>query len=168
MALSFYDISVPVFVRGLGQLSHVLDKGLAHAQAAGIDPAELVNARLAPDMFTLAGQVQSASDASKLGTARIAGITAPSFPDTETTYAELQARVAKTIEFLNGVDRALVDGAEAREVTMKVRGNELKFTAERYLLQFALPNFFFHVTTAYDVLRHRGVALSKLDYLGRF
>lgn len=168
MALSFYDITVPVFVRGLGQLSHVLDKGLAHAQAAGIDSVELVNARLAPDMFTLAGQVQSASDASKLGTARIAGITAPSFPDTESTYAELQARVAKTIEFLNGVDRASVDGAEAREVVMKVRGNELKFTAERYLLQFALPNFFFHVTTAYDVLRHRGVPLSKLDYLGRF
>lgn len=168
MALSFYDISVPVFVRGLGQLSHVLDKGLAHAQAAGIDPVELVNARLAPDMFTLAGQVQSASDASKLGTARIAGITAPSFPDTETTYAELQARVAKTIEFLNTVDRALVDGAEAREVVMKVRGNELKFTAERYLLQFAIPNFYFHVTTAYDVLRHSGVPLSKLDYLGRF
>ena len=168
MALSFYDISVPVFIRGLGQLSHVLDKGLAHAQAAGIDPVELVNARLAPDMFTLAGQVQSASDASKLGTARIAGIAAPSFPDTETTYAELQARVARTIEFLQGVDRAVVDGAEAREVVMKVRGNELKFTAERYLLQFALPNFFFHVTTAYDVLRHSGVPLSKLDYLGRF
>jgi hypothetical protein len=168
MALSFYDISVPVFVRGLGQLSHVLDKGLAHAQAGGIDPVEFVDARLAPDMFTLAGQIQSASDASKLGTARIAGITAPSFPDTEATYAELQARVAKTIEFLQGVDRSLVDGAEAREVVMKVRGNELRFTAERYLLQFALPNFFFHVTTAYDVLRHSGVPLSKLDYLGRF
>ena len=168
MALSFYDISVPVFVRGLGQLAHVLDKGLAHAQAAGIDPTELVNARLAPDMFTLAGQVQSASDASKLGTARIAGLTAPSFPDDETTYAELQARVAKTLAFLNGVERAQVDGAEAREVVMKVRGNELRFTAERYLLQFALPNFFFHVTTAYDVLRHSGVPLSKLDYLGRF
>ena len=168
MALSFYDISVPVFVRGLGQLSHVLDKGLAHAQAGGVDPVEFVNARLAPDMFTLAGQIQSASDASKLGTARIAGITAPSFPDTETSYAELQARVARTIEFLQGVDRSLVDGAEAREVVMKVRGNELKFTAERYLLQFALPNFFFHVTTAYGVLRHSGVPVGKLDYLGSF
>lgn len=168
MALSLYDISVPVFLRGLGQLSHVLDKGLAHAQASGLDPATLVNARLAPDMFTLAGQVQSASDASKLGTARLAGITAPSFPDTEASYAELQARVAKTIDFLGSVDRALIDGAGDREVTMKVRGNELKFTAERYLLQFALPNFFFHVTTAYGVLRHSGVALGKLDYLGRF
>ena len=157
-----------VFLRGLGQLSHVLDKGLAHAQAEGIDPTVLVNARLAPDMFTLAGQVQSASDASKLGTARIAGITASSFPDTETTYAELQARVGKTVDFLQGVDRALIDGFEERPVTMKVRGNELNFTAQRYLLQFALPNFFFHLTTAYDVLRHSGVPLGKMDYLGRF
>lgn len=168
MALSFYDISVPVFIRGLGQLSHLLDKGLAHAQASGIDPTVLVNARLAPDMFTLAGQVQSASDASKLGTARVAGITAPSFPDTETTYEELQARVAKTVEFLQSVDRAQIDGFEERTVTMKARGNELQFTAQRYLLQFALPNFFFHVTTAYDVLRHSGVPLGKMDYLGRF
>jgi hypothetical protein len=168
MALSFYDISVPVFLRGLGQLSHLLDKGLAHAQASGQDPAVLVDARLAPDMYTLAGQVQSASDASKLGTARIAGLTAPSFPDTETTYAELQARVAKTVDYLQSVDRALVDGFEDRAVTMKARGNELSFTAQRYLLQFALPNFFFHVTTAYDVLRHSGVPLGKMDYLGRF
>lgn len=168
MALSFYDISVPVFLRGLGQLSHLLDKGLAHAQASGIDPTVLVNARLAPDMFTLAGQIQSASDASKLGTARIAGLTAPSFPDTETTYPELQARIAKTVDYLQSVDRALVDGFEDRPVTMKARGNELTFTAQRYLLQFALPNFFFHVTTAYDVLRHSGVPLGKMDYLGRF
>jgi hypothetical protein len=168
MALSFYDISVPVFLRGLGQLSHLLDKGLAHAQASGIDPAVLVNARLAPDMYPLSGQIQSASDASKLGTARIAGLTAPSFPDTETTYPELQARVAKTVDYLQSVDRALVDGFEDRPVTMKARGNELSFTAQRYLLQFALPNFFFHVTTAYDVLRHSGVPLGKMDYLGRF
>jgi hypothetical protein len=168
MALSFYDISVPVFLRGLGQLSHLLDKGLAHAQASGIDPAVLVNARLAPDMYPLSGQIQSASDASKLGTARIAGLTAPSFPDTETTYPELQARVAKTVDYLQSVDRALVDGFEDRPVTMKARGNELSFTAQRYLLQFALPNFFVHVTTAYDVLRHSGVPLGKMDYLGRF
>ncbi|MBO9650361.1 MAG: DUF1993 domain-containing protein [Variovorax sp.] len=168
MALSFYDISVPVFTRGLGQLSYILDKGLAHAKEAGIDPSQLVNARLAPDMFTLAGQIQSASDASKFGVARIAGVTGPSFPDGETTYEELQARVAKTIDYLGTVDRALIDGHEDREVIMKVRGNELKFTAQRYLLQFAFPNFFFHVTTAYDILRHSGVPLGKLDYLGRF
>ena len=167
MALSFYDISVPVFIRGLGQLSHLLDKGLAHAQASGIDPTVLVNARLAPDMFTLAGQVQSASDASKLGTARVAGITAPSFPDTEATYDELQARVAKTVDFLQSVDRAQIDGFESREVVVKSRRGEMHFTAERYLLQFALPNFFFHVTTAYDILRHQGIAVGKADYLGK-
>ena len=168
MTISFYDFSVPVFTRGLGQLAHVLEKGLAHAQAAGTDPAQLVNARLAPDMFTLAGQVQSASDASKFAVARIAGITGPSFPDTETTFAELQARVTKTIDFLKSVERSQIDGAEDREVVMKVRGNELKFTAQRYLLQFALPNFFFHVTTAYGVLRHSGAPIGKMDYLGGF
>jgi hypothetical protein len=127
-----------------------------------------VNARLAPDMFTLAGQVQSASDASKLGAARIAGITAPGFPDDETTYAQLQARVAKTIDFLNTVERAQIDGFESREVVMKNSRGEMHFTADRYLMQFALPNFFFHVTTAYGVLRHSGVPLGKMDYLGKF
>ncbi|MBO9516254.1 MAG: DUF1993 domain-containing protein [Variovorax sp.] len=168
MAFSLFDASVPVFTRGLGQLSHILDKGLAHAQASGIDPARLFDARLAPDMFTLAGQIQSASDAAKYGAARIAGATAPSFPDDEANYAALQARVAKTIDYLGSVDRAAIDGHEDREVVMKVRGNELRFTAQRYLLQFAVPNFFFHVTTAYDILRHSGVPLGKLDYLGRF
>ncbi|WP_077002606.1 DUF1993 family protein [Variovorax sp. KK3] len=168
MALSFYDISVPVFLRGLGQLSHVLDKGLAHAQASGIEADTLVEARLAPDMLTLAGQVQRASDASKLGAARLAGITAPSFEDNETRYEDLQARIAKTVDFLNGIERTQVDGAEHRPVVLKVRDSQTEFTAERYLLQFALPNFFFHVTTAYDVLRHRGVPVGKLDYLGRF
>lgn len=168
MALSLYDISIPVFIRGLGQLSHLLDKGFAHAQATGIDAATLVDARLAPDMLTLAGQIQRASDASKLGAARLAAITAPSFPDTEKTWDELQARIAKTIDFLNSVDRALIDGFEERSVSMKVGGNELEFTSQRYLLQFALPNFFFHVTTAYDVLRHSGVPIGKRDYLGRY
>ncbi|MGJ7543825.1 DUF1993 domain-containing protein [Variovorax sp. LT1R16] len=168
MALSLYDLSVPVFLRGLNQLNHLLDKGLAHATATGIDTATLVNARLAPDMYTLAGQVQGASDASKLGSARLAGLTAPSFPDIETTYAELQARVAKTIDYLNTIERAQVDGFEDRAVVMKSRGNEVQFTAQRYLLQFALPNFFFHVTTAYDVLRHSGVPIGKMDYLGKF
>lgn len=168
MALSLYDISIPVFIRGLGQLSHLLDKGLAHAEASSIDPATLVDARLAPDMLTLAGQVQRASDASKLGAARLAAITAPSFPDTEKTWDELQARIAKTIDFLNSVDRAQIDGFEERSVSMKVGSNELEFTSQRYLLQFALPNFFFHVTTAYDVLRHKGMPIGKMDYLGKF
>lgn len=168
MALTMYDLSVPVFTRGLGQLAHLLDKGLAHAQAANIDPATLVEARLAPDMFPLARQVQSASDASKLAVARIAGITAPAFADTETTFEELQARIARTLDFFKTVDRSQLDGAEGRPVVVKARGNEMHFTAERYLLQFALPNFFFHLTTAYGVLRHSGVPVGKLDYLGSF
>ena len=168
MALARYDLSVPVFTRGLGQLAHLLEKGLAHATAENIDPATLVDARLAPDMFTLARQVQSASDASKLAIARIAGITAPSFADTETTFEELQARISKTLDFFETVDRSQLDNSEGRPVVVKTRGHELNFTAERYLLQFALPNFFFHVTTAYGVLRHSGVPVGKLDYLGSF
>ena len=168
MALSMYDLSVPVFTRGLGQLTHLLDKSLAHAKAQGIDLGTLVEARLAPDMLTLAGQIQRASDASKLGTARIAGITAPSFPDEEKTWDDLLARIVKTQDFLASVDRTLIDGHEERPVTIKAREGEAHFTAQRYLLQFALPNFFFHVTTAYDVLRHKGVPIGKLDYLGRF
>jgi hypothetical protein len=168
MALSMYDLSVPVFSRGLGQLTHLLDKSLAHARANDIEPQTLVDARLAPDMLTLAGQVQRASDASKLGVARIAGITAPSFADEETTYDELLARIAKTQDFLATVDRALIDGHEDRPVTIKAREGEAHFTAERYLLQFALPNFFFHLTTAYGLLRHAGMPIGKMDYLGRF
>ena len=168
MALSLYDLSVPVFTRGLGQLTHLLDKSLAHAKANGIDPATLVDARLAPDMLTLAGQIQRASDASKLGTARIAGLAAPSFPDEEKTWDDLVARIAKTQDFLNSVDRSQIDGQEERAVTIKAREGEAHFTAQRYLLQFALPNFFFHVTTAYDVLRHSGMSIGKMDYLGKF
>ena len=168
MALSLYDLSVPVFSRGLGQLTHVLEKSLAHAKANDIDPAALVDAKLAPDMITLAGQVQRASDASKLGVARISGIAAPSFPDEEKTYDELLARIAKTQAFLATVDRTLIDGQEERQVTIKSREGEAHFTAQRYLLQFALPNFFFHVTTAYDVLRHKGMPIGKRDYLGKF
>lgn len=168
MVLSMYDLSVPVFSRGLGQLTHLLEKSLAHAKANDIDPATLVDARLAPDMLTLAGQIQRASDASKLGVARIAGITAPSFPDEEKTYDELLARIVKTQDFLATVDRALIDGQEERPVTIKAREGEAHLTAQRYLLQFALPNFFFHVTTAYGVLRHKGMPIGKMDYLGRF
>jgi hypothetical protein len=168
MALSMYDLSVPVFSRGLGQLTHLLEKSLAHAKANDIDPATLVDARLAPDMLTLAGQIQRASDASKLGVARISGITAPSFPDEEKTYDDLLARIEKTQAFLATVDRTMIDGQEERQVTIKSREGEAHFTAQRYLLQFALPNFFFHVTTAYGVLRHKGMPIGKMDYLGKF
>lgn len=166
MALSLYDISVPVFDRGLARLSHVLAKGLAHAQAAGSDPAALVHARLAPDMFTLAGQVQCAADAAKAGVARLADLAPPSFPDTEETFDELQARIAKTRDFLQSVAPAQIDAGEQRAIVIAKHG--LHFTGRPYLLQFVLPNFFFHVTMAYAVLRANGVALGKRDFRGEF
>jgi hypothetical protein len=167
-SLSMYEVSVPVFARGLDQLSHLLSKGAAHAKEAGIDPATLIQARLAPDMFVLAAQVQRSSDAAKASIARIAGVEAPAMPDTETTFEELIARCAKTRDFVHSVPRDRFDEAAERAVEMKVRGHLLHFTGSSYLLRFGIPNFFFHVTTAYDILRHKGVPIGKLDYLGRF
>ncbi|HYP71694.1 MAG TPA: DUF1993 domain-containing protein [Variovorax sp.] len=168
MALSMYEISVPVILRGLGQLEHVLAKGVAHAKENNAEPDQYVLARLAPDMLTLAGQVQRASDTAKATIARITGVEAPSFPDDESTMEQLIARSGKTRTFVDGVDRALFDTAAEREVEIKLGGNVMKFPGQKYLLQFGLPNFFFHVTTAYDVLRHQGVPLGKRDYLGKF
>ena len=167
MSLSMYDASVTVFLHNLKQLSHLLDKGLAHAQAAGIDPATLVQASLAEDMRPLSFQVQSASDASKLAVVRLTGVAAPSFADTETTFEELQARIANTRGWLQGVPREAFEGSEERAFTMRAGATELAFVGRAYLLHFALPNFFFHVTTAYDILRHKGVPIGKRDYLGR-
>ena len=166
MALSLYDVSVPVFTRGLAQLSHVLDKGLAHAQATGADPDAWVRASLTPDMFTLAGQVQCVSDAAKACVARLAGLEIPSYPDTETTFAQLQERIARTQAFLKGVERAQIDGMEEREISIAKHG--LHFKGQQYLLQYVLPNFFFHLTTAYAVLRVQGVPLGKRDFRGEF
>jgi hypothetical protein len=165
---SFYQFSVPVFLRGLNVLAELLRKGEAHAQAQGTNPAELLEARLAPDMFNLVRQVQSVSDAAKAGGARLAAVEVPSMADTETTFAELQERIAKTVRFLETLKPADLDGHEGREVAVKLRSGELRFTAQHYLLTFALPNFFFHITTAYDILRHKGVAVGKMDYLGNF
>ncbi len=167
MALTMYDASVTVFMHNLKQLSHLLDKGAAHAEAAGIDPSTLVQAKLAEDMRPLSFQIQSASDASKLAVVRLSGVAAPSFPDTETTFDELRARVAKTRDYLQTVPREAFEGSEERTVTMKTSAGEVEFTGQSYLLHFALPNFFFHVTTAYDILRHNGVQIGKRDYLGR-
>ncbi|MGO8918952.1 MAG: DUF1993 family protein [Stellaceae bacterium] len=166
MPLSMYQASIPVFTRALGILSTLLDKAAAHAEARKIDPAVFINARLAPDMFPLARQVQAASDAAKSCAARLAGIEVPSFPDTETTFPELKARIAKTVDFLESVRPAQIDGSEERVITLKLRGTEVGFPGQRYLLAFILPNFFFHVTTAYDILRHNGLEIGKLDYLG--
>ncbi|MET0540803.1 MAG: DUF1993 domain-containing protein [Variovorax sp.] len=167
MSLTIYDASVTVFLHNLKQLSHLLDKGEAHAKEKGIDPATLVNAKLAEDMRPLSFQIQSASDASKLAVVRLTGTKAPSFPDTETTFAELQKRIADTREYLQSVPREAFVGSEDRKFMMKVGPGEMEFTGQPYLLHFALPNFFFHVTTAYDILRHNGVQIGKRDYLGR-
>lgn len=167
MALSMYEISVPVLLRGLGQLEHVLAKGIAHAKENGTSPDKYVDCRLAPDMLTLAGQVQRASDTAKATIARITGVQAPSFADDESTMEQLIARSGKTRAFVDGVDRALFDTAAGREVEIKLGGNPVKFTGQSYLLQFGLPNFFFHLTTAYDVLRNQGVPIGKRDYLGK-
>jgi hypothetical protein len=161
-----YHASIPVFQRGLANLSTILRKGEEHARAQGIDAAQLIAARLAPDMFPLSRQVQSAADTAKGCGARLAGVPVPSYPDTETTFAQLQARISMTIEFLQSLDPKLIDGSEERVVTLKLRGADVNFRGQSYLLTFALPNFFFHVTTAYDILRHNGVPLGKRDYLG--
>jgi hypothetical protein len=168
MPLSLYQASIPVFIRGFTNLSAVLEKARAHAAANNIDLATYVNARLAPDMYPLSGQVQGASDAAKFGAARLGAITAPSFADTETTFDELQARIAKTLDFLKTVSEEQINARAGGQVTLKIRGKEMNFECEPYLLNFALPNFFFHLTTAYAILRSQGVPLGKMDYLGSF
>ncbi len=166
MPFSIYDASIPMMVRMLQNLSAILDKAAAHAAAARSDPSALVEARLAPDMFNLARQVQSASDAAKTCAARLAGEPPPSFPDTESSFPELQARLAKTIDYIQGFRPELIEGAEGRTITLPIRKQPVSFRGSAYLTQFALPNFFFHVATAYDVLRQQGVPLGKMDYLG--
>jgi hypothetical protein len=167
MTLSMHQASVPVFMRGLENLAAILAKGAAHAEAKKIDPAVFVSARLAPDMLALARQVQIASDAAKGCVARLAGVEVPSFADTETTFPELQARIAKTIDFVKGFTAAQIDGSEERTCILKTRNDEIKLRGQDYLFKLALPNFYFHVTTTYDILRHNGVELGKMDYLGR-
>ncbi|WP_323118920.1 DUF1993 domain-containing protein [Burkholderia alba] len=166
MALSMYDISVPAFTRGLINLSGLLDKGAAHAQEQGYDPTQLVQARLFDDMLPLAGQIQRASDTSKGAVARLAGVAVPSFDDTESTLAELKARIAKTVDFIKTIEPAQMDGSETRAIELPTRQGVQTFDGKSYLLGFSLPNFYFHVTTAYDILRHRGVSIGKQDYLG--
>ena len=161
MPLSMYQASIPLLVRGLDNLSAVLKKGAAHADAAA-----LADARLAPDMFTLAGQIQRASDTAKGCAARLAGIDNPSFPDTETSFAQLQERIARTIAVLQGMKPAQIDGSEDKPISFKAGPYMLNFTGASYLTMFVLPNFYFHVTTAYDILRHKGVEVGKMDYLG--
>jgi hypothetical protein len=168
MSLSMYQASTPVFIRGLGNLSAILDKAAAHAEARKIDPAVFINARLAPDMFPLSHQVQIVTDVVKGCAARLAGIEVPSYEDTETTFPELQARIKKTVAFLKSVSAAQIDGSEERKITLRLRGKDVSFLGQPYLLNFVLPNFYFHITAAYSILRHNGLEIGKLDYLGSF
>jgi len=166
MTLSMYDAAVPVFVRMLNNLSAILQKGAASAETRGIDPLVLTGARLAPDMFPLTRQVQIACDAAKGAGARLAGVEIPSHPDTEASFPELLARIDSVIVFLNTLSPAQFEGAESRAIAMKMQGSDFTFTGQVFLLNLAMPNFYFHVSTAYDILRHNGVALGKRDLLG--
>ena len=166
MTLSMYQASVPVFVRMVNNLCAILEKAEEHCATNKIDPAALINFRLYPDMFAFAKQVQVATDHARNGVARLAGREAPEIEKTETTFPELIERVKQSIAFMETLRPEHIDGTEAREVVVR-RGEAVStYLGQDYLLNRALPNFYFHVTTAYDILRHNGVVLGKRDYLG--
>lgn len=167
MSLTMYQASVPVVSAALRNLRVVLEKAQAHVEERKLDPNALLAFRLYPDMFPLTRQVQIACDMAKGCAARLAAIDPPSHADTETTFAELFARIEKTLAFIGSLDAAQFEGAETRPVVIRVRSGQVDYTGESYLLQFVLPNLFFHVTTVYNILRHNGVGLGKLDYLGQ-
>lgn len=166
MKISMYQASAPRFINILTNLSVILDKAQAHVEAKKIDPAALTAYRLAPDMYPLTRQVQVASDTAKGAVARLAGAEIPKFDDTEQTFPELKARIARTIEFIKTVKPEQVDGTEDKEIVLKLGAREVRFTGIQYLLGHATPNFYFHVTTAYNILRHNGVEIGKRDYIG--
>ena len=165
MKISVHAVSVDLLANTLANLSHLLEKGQAHAQARKYDPALLLAARLAPDMFPLTRQVQIASDISKYGVSRLAGIEAPKFEDKEQTFEELRARIARTIDFIKGVPASALDGSEDRTIKVPLRDRTLEFKGIDYLVRWVIPNALFHVTTAYAILRHGGVEVGKNDFL---
>ncbi len=166
MSLSMSTASLPVFKQMLNNLAHVLDKGLAHAEAKKFDPLILTLYRLAPDMLPLTRQIQIACDTVKLGVARLSGVEAPKYEDNETTFADLKGRIAKTLAYLETVPAERLEGTDDKEVTFPVgRDKTRTMTGENYLKSWLLPNVYFHITTAYAILRHNGVGLGKIDYL---
>jgi uncharacterized protein len=167
MNISMYQASTPRFAQMLRNLSALLDKAQAYCDAKKIEPVVITGARLFPDMFPLTRQVQIACDQAKGAVARLAGLEIPKHEDTEQTFAELKARIAKTLDFIGSVKAARIDGSEAKEIVIKLRTQELKFSGEQYLLGYAYPNFYFHVTTAYNILRHNGVEIGKTDFVGK-
>ena len=165
MKISVHAVSVELLANTLANLSHLLDKGQAYTVARKYDPALLLAARLAPDMLPLTRQVQIASDMSKFGVARLAGVEAPKFEDKEQTFEELRARIARTIDFIKGVPASALEGTEDRVIKVPLRDRTLEFKGLDYLVRWVLPNAFFHVTTAYAILRHAGVEIGKNDFL---
>ena len=167
MNISMYQASAPRFAGMLRNLSALLDKAQAYCDAKKIEPAAITGARLFPDMFPLTRQVQIACDTAKGAVARLAAVEIPKHEDTEQTFAELKGRIAKTLDFIESVRAEKIDGAEEREIVLKMRAGDRKFTGLHYLLGFAYPNFYFHVTTAYNILRHNGVEIGKTDFIGK-
>ena len=167
MTHAIYTASIPVFKQMLGGLTQVLAKAEAHVEAKKLDPDALLQARLFPDMFNLLRQVKVASDFAKSVSARLAGVEVPALEDNEQTFAELQARIATVLAFIDGLDEAKFADAAAREIiTQAGTPREKRFNGESYLFSYGLPHFFFHVTTAYNILRHNGVEVAKKDYIG--
>ncbi|MCW5772404.1 MAG: DUF1993 domain-containing protein [Rhodospirillaceae bacterium] len=166
MSEPMYDHSIPVFAKMLGNLSQFLDKAAQHCAAKKIDPAALLGARLFPDMFPLTRQVQIATDQAKGGAARLAGLEVPKYDDGEKSFDDLKARIARTITFVNDVTAEQLAGSAGRDISLPIGPNTVTFKGEWYLKHFVLPNLYFHVTTAYDILRHNGVELGKRDFIG--
>ena len=167
MSQSIYEITFPVFIHMLNNLSAILEKASSHAETKKIDPSVFIQARLAPDMFPMVRQVQICCDIAKSCAARLADIEIPSFPDTETDFSGLHMRVQKTISFLNGIHSDQIKGSEDRVISMKTGPQELRFTGREYVHLFVLPNFYFHLSMAYANLRHCGVEIGKKDFLGK-
>jgi hypothetical protein len=167
MSLSLYDISVPVFIRAFGNLTDILRKAETFADEKGLAHKELLDARLIEDMYPLPAQIQRASDTAKFVPVRVAQLENLPMADDEVTFADLHARIGKTVAFLKSIDPASMEGRDEAEVVLKTRTGSTTFTARNYVLGFAIPNFYFHVTTAYAILRHKGVPIGKMDYIGR-
>ncbi len=167
MTISMFRATVPVCIRMLRNLEGILEKGAAYCKEKDVDETVLVNARLFPDMFPLSRQVQIACDIAKRGAARLAGLSPDVQEDTEASFPELIERVRGVISFLETLEPSQIDGTEEKSITFKLRGEDVTFKGETYLLSFILPNVYFHITTAYNILRHNGVVLGKRDYLGQ-
>ena len=166
MSLSMYQASIPAFVQMLNNLSVIMDKAEAHARSHEIDPEVLLNYRLAPDMLPFVRQIQIAADLAKGAAARLAGVEVPKHDDTEKTFADLKARLAKTVTFVQSFKPSDIDGSEDREINLTLGEHKMSFRGQPYLVRFVMPNFYFHCTTAYDILRHCGVDLGKRDFIG--